>query len=83
MNYKNKYEAAADFDAGVKKGLFLESPSDGFKWEDQTEIFMAGYRYGRSMKDLMTTAKNECLLRFGISQIEVIALAGQDNADRQ
>ncbi|WP_417459140.1 hypothetical protein [Kordiimonas sp.] len=47
--YRNKYEAADEFSAGVKKSLFSESP-DGFDWDAASGMFMQGYEWGRVRK---------------------------------
>ncbi len=71
-----KYQASSDFDAGMRKALFMMNPHPGaFYWELQTPAFMEGYHYGRSLRDGWIAAKNECLTRLGLGELAVMTLA--------
>jgi hypothetical protein len=73
MKYKNKYEASKDYDNGLKLALFHERP-DGFKWEDQTPMFMFGYDFGRSMKESIFNDRNTRLQSLGIEPIYTVSV---------
>lgn len=55
-----------DYDNGLKLALFHERPDD-FLWEEQTPLFMFGYEFGLSLKQLVSEDKKARLESLGIT----------------
>lgn len=73
-SFRTKYEAADEFDRGVKKAMFAESP-EGFDWDTASPLFMAGYHWGRTVRDSQLAAMNAALEANGYKPMGVITLA--------
>lgn len=68
-----KYEAADEFSRGVKKAMFAESPK-GFNWDTASPLFMAGYRWGKTVRDNYLAAMNVALEANGYGQMVIMKL---------
>lgn len=61
----------------MRKALFMMNPQPGsaFYWELQSQAFMEGWTFGRSLRESHLEAKNQCLTRLGLGELAVMTLA--------
>lgn len=77
MNRRNKFDAANEFEAGVKQQLFGGLIPDEFGTKEawETTLYCAGQQYGHKIKDDYREAMNEALAKFGIETIGLVKIA--------
>lgn len=74
---RSKFDAAEEFTEGVKCAMF---PYTTNKWGWSDSLFLAGYEYGRTLKEDYYIALNAALQQNGIDPIGTVRLAdGETN----